>query len=245
MISVVIPTHTSGKYLSKCLKSIQDQTKKADEIILVDDASSDETPRIARKFPSVRYFRVEYHQANRTRNFGFKKSSEDFVIFFDADDYMRKDCLAKLYAALKKNPKVAFAYSDQIEETKKGHKVIRKIRKRSFSWDYERLKKDNYIAMPTLIRRKYFKGFDEKLKRLQDWDLWLSISRKAPGVYLSQPLFFRRFHQKGITSSADLFEADSYIRKKHNLSKMTFVKKMRIKLGQSRQNIIGDLWNSR
>jgi len=245
MISVIIPSRNYGRYLKACLESIKNQARKVAEIIVVDDDSSDRTGEIVKKYRSIKYFKVKYHQANKARNFGFRQSSGDLIMFFDADDRMKKDCIKRLFQGLKKNPKAAFAYSDQIEEIESNHKIIKKIRRRSFPWDYGKLKNDNYIAMPALIRRKYFKGFDEKLNRLQDWDLWLSIGKKAEGIYVPKPLFYRRFHGKGITSSANLFEADLYIRKKFDLPKMSFGKKIRIKLGEAKQNIIGDLWPSR
>ena len=240
MISVIIPCHNYGKYISGCLKSIRNQTRKADEIIVVDDKSDDETPKLVKKFRTVKYFRVEFGQANKTRNFGFKKSKGKYVMFFDADDSMRKDCIEKLFKALQKDKKAGFAYSDRMDLMMKDEKIIRRERFRAKPWDLEKLKEGNYISMPAMIRRKYFKGFDEKLNRLQDWDLWLTIGKRAPGIWVSQTLFYSHRHLGGITTSANLVEADRYVRKKHKLAPMPSIKYLRIILGAIKQAILGE-----
>lgn len=243
MISFILPTHNYGEYLADCLNSLLNQTKKIDEIIVVDDASTDNTAEVVKKFKEVKYFRVNFNQADKSRNFGFKKSHGNFVMFFDGDDYLRKDSVEILYKALMKNKKAAFAYTDRKDIIIKDDKTIGWKRFKASPWDYEKLKDDNFVASWALIRRKYFVPFDEKLHRLQDWDLWLRIGKKAPGLYIPQMLTRKRVHIKGITGSGpdSLLSADAYVRRKHHLPPLSLARKLRIRLGYIKQLLLGEI----
>jgi hypothetical protein len=76
--------------------------------------------------------------------------------------------------------------------------------KKKFSlheFDGEALKKMNYITSTTLIRRAHFPGWDEKLKKFQDWDLWLTMSKQGhAGVWIPELLFTVKPRRTGISS---------------------------------------------
>jgi len=222
-ISVIVPCHNYGRYLGQCLTSIFNQTLPPDEVIVVDDASEDNTPEVvknfSKKFPNLKYYRVDFHNGNKTRNFGFKKSSGNYLVFFDADNYMRKEFLEKLYEVLEGDPAAAFAYCDRynVPEGDVSWYPPPVGLWRSKDFDPHLLKLNNYIDLASLVRRSAFPGFDEKLKRLQDWDFWLNLVllKGGRGLYLPEPLFFYRVHKRGITAREDLAVAKSYIRQKY------------------------------
>jgi glycosyltransferase involved in cell wall biosynthesis len=184
-VSVIIPTYQHADTLEACLKSADSQTLKPKEIIVVDDGSTDETSeilmRMSSAIPTLKIFRQENRGSNFARNRGFEMSSGKYVIFLDADAIMRADMLEKLYRALESNADSSFAYSS----FKFGWKKFR-----SFPYDISRLKRMNYIHTSALIRRAVFPGFDEKIKRFQDWDLWLTImERGGNGIFVGEELF--------------------------------------------------------
>lgn len=82
--SVVIPTYNEAENISACLKSVQNQTRKADEIILIDDGSTDDTVQIASKFP-VRIIRSNHGGPGSSRNIGASMAKGDILVFVDAD----------------------------------------------------------------------------------------------------------------------------------------------------------------
>jgi hypothetical protein len=91
---------------------------------------------------------------------------------------------------LQEHPEAAFVYSSFYF----GWKLFP-----CFAFDAERLKKMNYIHTSSLMRRAAFPGFDESLKRLQDWDLWLTMGERGQsGVWINKPLF--RVHTGGTMS---------------------------------------------
>src|SRR3989338_5910865 len=194
MISVIIPVYNTAKELKKCLESLAGQTFRdpseiADgshgvnfEVIVVDDGSNPPiNTNICKEPLNIKWFRIEHGGAGRARNFGFQQSRGEFVLFCDADMELRKDCLQKMFTALKNNPAKAYAYSD----FKYGWKFFR-----LWNFDAEKLKKNNYISVCSLLRREEFFGFDESLKRFQDWGLWLSLLEKGKtGGYIPEVLF--------------------------------------------------------
>ena len=184
MISVIIPVYNNHKQLEKCLASLERQNFKDFEVIVVDDGSI--RPRGFEflvpnfQFSPIFFYRIKHGGAPKARNFGFEKSRGEFVLFCDADMELREDCLEKMIKILKNNPDKAYAYSD----FKYGFKKFK-----FWQFDAVKLKKNNYINTCSLLRRKDFINWDEKLNRFQDWDLWLSLLEKGKiGVYIPEVL---------------------------------------------------------
>ncbi len=187
MISIIIPVHNQADKISFCLESIALQTERDLELIIVDDGSNDNVHEVVDQFiakhPSqaVHFFSKQNEGSNPTRNFGFAKSTGDFVIFCDADVVMNPQMLAKMKQTLEINPDKSFVFSSFYY----GAKLFK-----LFPYDETRLKKMPYIHTSSLIRRADFPGFDPTLKRLQDWDLWLTMLESGKkGIWIDEPLY--------------------------------------------------------
>lgn len=85
-VSVVIPAYNAARYLSEAIESVRAQTVPAQEIIVVDDGSTDDTPRIAQSFADVEYVLQANSGAAQARNTGAQKARGEFLAFLDADD---------------------------------------------------------------------------------------------------------------------------------------------------------------
>lgn len=181
-ISVIIPTFQHATTLPRALDSVFAQTRQPDEVIVVDDGSTDQTIDVLAPYRD----RITYvHQHNQgapvARNRGFQLSTGELVIFWDADVLAEPTMLEKLKAALEENKDASWAYSSFWW----GHRLFQG---RPFS--AEALRSQNYIHTSALIRRNDFPGFDESLKRFQDWDLWLTMSGQGKvGVFIDRPLY--------------------------------------------------------
>lgn len=95
LISIIIPVYNSERYLEKCVNSVLNQTYKNLEIILVDDGSTDLSPRMCDAF-SVQDSRIKViHQENQrqaaARNTGIEVASGEYIMFVDSDDYIADD----------------------------------------------------------------------------------------------------------------------------------------------------------
>lgn len=105
LISVIIPVYNAQKYLRRCLNSVKNQTYKNLEIILVDDGSTDRSPRICDEYARKdRRFKV-IHKSNggvsSARNVGIKISGGGYIVFVDSDDWLTRDSINILYTKLK------------------------------------------------------------------------------------------------------------------------------------------------
>lgn len=94
--SFIVPVYNTEKYLDKCLRSLVNQTFKDFEIIIINDGSTDGSKNIISKYQKFSNVTV-INQANQglseTRNNGVKKSTGEYLIFIDSDDYVEKDLL--------------------------------------------------------------------------------------------------------------------------------------------------------
>lgn len=104
-LSVIVPMYNVAAYVDRCLQSLQAQTLKDLEVILVDDGCTDETPQIAARYAEAdpEHFRL-IHKANGglsdARNAGLPLAQGQYVAFLDSDDWIEPDCYEKMVRAL-------------------------------------------------------------------------------------------------------------------------------------------------
>ncbi len=186
MISIIIPVYNQAKHLANCLASIKKQTYGNYEIIIIDDGSTDNIIKVITEFKKFFGLKLNYHeQENRgaaaARNKGAKLAGGEYIIFCDADVIMKPIMLETMLTTLKNNLSASYCYSSFIW----GHKKFK-----LWPFNPEKLKTMPYITTTSLIRHKDFPGFDETLKKFQDWDLWLTMLRNGhAGIWVDQILF--------------------------------------------------------
>lgn len=104
LVSIIVPAYNVEKYLSRCLKSLIQQTYSNLEIIVVNDGSTDKTGDIAEKFRATDQRIKVIHQKNgglsNARNNGLKNVNGAYISFVDSDDYVEKDYISFLYDLL-------------------------------------------------------------------------------------------------------------------------------------------------
>lgn len=157
--------------------------------------------------------------APKKRNDGFKKATQPFVFFCDDDILLPANYIELLYNALIKNPNAAFSYTGYhgIVLHPHTHPMHGNFQIPNIEFNKEALKQGNYISTMSLMRREVFPLFDESLKRLQDWDLWIRIVKNGgEGILVPSQTFYAYYLDEGITSNENS-EIDAYlsIRNKH------------------------------
>ncbi len=186
MISIVIPVYNQAKKLAKCLDSIVAQTYKDYEVIVVNDGSQENIGIIIDKFTPVlgdklKYLRQNNQGAPIARNRGAREAKGNFLLFCDADVVMKPTMLKVMLKTLKNNEQASYAYSS----FKFGPKTFK-----LWSFDANKLREMPYITTTSLIRSKDWPGFDENLKKFQDWDLWLTMLEQGhTGIWIDEVLF--------------------------------------------------------
>lgn len=104
-ISVIIPCHNGQPYLSQAIRSVLDQKRAPDEVILIDDSSTDDSAAIADSFGApVRVESMRFGNAARTRNYGASLAGGDALMFMDADDVLAPDALDALGSEVERHP---------------------------------------------------------------------------------------------------------------------------------------------
>jgi len=172
--------------LPKCLDSILNQTYNNYEIIIVDDGSTDNLNITLEKYKNIFSYKLnileqENKGANSARNHGYKSAKGEYLLFCDADLVLQANMMAIMLKTLKDNQSASYAYSS----FRYGFKIFK-------LWPFspERLKIIPFIHTTSLIRREHFSGFDENIKKLQDWDLWLTMLAKGhAGIWINKVLF--------------------------------------------------------
>ena len=106
-VSVIIPVYNDEKYLANCIESVQKQTYSNLEIIIVDDGSTDTTPKICEKYredyANIRVLHKENGGIGSSRNAGLAMATGDYILFVDSDDWLEDNHIEELYNLLKKN----------------------------------------------------------------------------------------------------------------------------------------------
>ncbi len=192
IVSVIIPCYQSENTIEQTLWDIFNQTYGKIEIIAVNDGSDDTTTNILNEYIGrIKIIDQKNLGAGAARNTGFKESKGEYVLFCDSDIRLKPTMVEKMLKTLIKNPDKAYCYSS----FKFGLHTFD-----LFEFDSKKLLKENYISTMSLIRRKYFIGFDESLLRYQDWDLWKRMLGKGyEGVWYPERLFYGPVRLSGIS----------------------------------------------
>ena len=150
------------------------------------------------------------------RNEGFKAVTTELVLFCDDDIRWEWNGIQSMITALDAHPEASYSYGSYVTKTKPdGPDLL--VGEQPF--DVDTLRRYNYISTMSVIRVKNFTWFDEKQRRLQDWDLWLSLLDGGKvGVHCGEIIFRTVTTATGITfGSISWDEAYSSVQKKHKL----------------------------
>ncbi|MDA0207795.1 MAG: glycosyltransferase family A protein [bacterium] len=183
-ISAIIPTYQHATSLPACIDSLLVQEGVDLEIIVVDDGSTDSTKKVLEVYENrLTAIHQDNQGSNFARNRGAKSATGDYFIFVDADIVMKPYALKKMLVALTSST-ASYAYSGFYFGGK---------RFKPLAFDEEQLKSTNFIHTTSLIRAEDFPGFDESVRRLQDWDLWLTmLAEGKTGICVPEYLYKAR-----------------------------------------------------
>lgn len=193
LVSVITRSY-SGRlpYLKECLQSIENQTYRNIESIVVEDGSETSKHYVESLSNSsfdvtYKYFSVPKKGRSYAGNFGLSQATGQFLIFLDDDDLFFADHLEVLVYELVHNTQYSAVYSiawevptevvstNPLSYIEKSHNVINKqIFSKAILWHH------NFIPIQTILFHRslydHNGGFDENLEYLEDWDLWIRYS---------------------------------------------------------------------
>ena len=225
LVSVVIPTYNRSHLLERALKSVINQTYSNFEVIVVDDSSSDNTPLVVNSFNDkrIRYIRHEKNMgAVAARNTGIGAAKADYIAFQDSDDEWMPRKLEKqmrVFASAPENLGVVFTSYWLFENGEKLYSPHESLVKHPEGDMHNALLEGNFVNAPTsVVRRECFEkaGYFESLPRLQEWGLWLRISKYYHFRHINEPLVNAYRQSDSISSDMNAFiAARKYILSKY------------------------------
>lgn len=238
MVSVVVMTFQSSKFIFEALESIKNQTWGNIELIISDDASTDNTVKICREFIEKnrdRFLNSKIITSNvntgipSNYNRGIKAASGDWIKFVDADDILLNNCIQDNIIFTQKFPKAQFITSDVVEIDENSRIIRKDVKYQGMQYILnkssckEQLKEyarfPFFINSPTFfVRRSLLKEInfcDEEFRIYED--ITLTVKTLIKGVkidYLRSPTVKYRIHINSISrskSSIDLRNKEEYL----------------------------------
>ncbi len=193
-ISVVIPTYNRVTYLGRAITSVLKQSYPVNDIIVVDNGSTDYTLSfIKKKFTSIKLLVEKKRGVSFARNMGIKNCKHEWIAFLDSDDEWIKDKIEKQFFLLEKNNfKYQLIHTNEIW-IKNG--ILKNQKKKHFKMggyifedclDICRISPSSVLIKKELFDR--YGLFDDKFKVCEDYELWLRLTSKIKVGYLNEPL---------------------------------------------------------
>ncbi|PCJ37924.1 MAG: hypothetical protein COA75_01515 [Cellvibrionales bacterium] len=221
-ISAVIPTYNNAAFITEAIDSILAQSHPVDEIIVVDDGSSDHSEAlikaIAQKTDKLTYIKQQNQGPSSSRNRGIEAASGDWIAFLDADDRWPEDKIALQLVALEREPSLQLIAGDMAETDEQGNVLIESmLAKHQLLSQFQTLKgrplnnaltalvNKNFIPTGTvLVKRSVLieaGGFNPDIRFGEDLELWAKIACHHPITCLPQRLMYRRQHGANATQN--------------------------------------------
>jgi glycosyltransferase involved in cell wall biosynthesis len=204
-VAAIIPVYNGSRFLDACLKSVLQQTRPLDEIIVIDDGSTDDSRDAILSYcarnPSIRLFSKANGGQSSARNFGIRQSKSDLIALLDQDDVWYPDHIQRLIEPFLSGDadNLGWTYSDVDKADLDGTITYRSFLQRFPKIPHPKVSLDaclrqEMLILPSaaLISRNAFDsvgGFDEALKGYEDDDLFLRIFVAGyKNIYIDAPL---------------------------------------------------------
>ncbi|MFV2030901.1 MAG: glycosyltransferase family 2 protein [Gammaproteobacteria bacterium] len=192
-ISVIIPSYNRLHTLTRAIDSILSQDSPVDEIIVIDDGSSDGTAdRISQNYPGLRLIYQSNRGVSAARNAGISRAIHQWIAFLDSDDTWSPSKISEIRLAHRRHPEYQLFHSDEIWIRNGARVNAMKKHLKSGGWIFERCLPLCVISpSATVLHRSLLHsvgGFDESLPACEDYDLWLRICHRNPVYYIDRPL---------------------------------------------------------
>jgi Glycosyltransferases involved in cell wall biogenesis len=225
--AVVIPAYNRERFIGSAIDSAVNQTRRPDEVIVVDDGSTDRTAEIARSYGgNVRILSIENNGAgpSRPRNVGIAGARSNYITVLDSDDVLEPTLLERHHGCLQLHPDIGLiaqnfysaTFGPNWRESRCANeaRVVTSLPKSSLGNDTYFL--ESKVAYPAYCRDNFIQnsgctfpksvwqevgGYDESLRTSNDYDFFLRIVARHDIVYIDCPLQTFRHHDGNISGA--------------------------------------------
>lgn len=228
-ISVIIPAYNRGNTIKRCIHSVLSQTYPVDEIIVVDDGSTDDTLEKILEMDSnlVRVLRQKHKGAQAARNLGIREAKGDYIAFLDSDDEWMADKLEVQMPHMRGRQDIV-VYCDCYEVNRQAGQTRLKIAGGSSGNVYKEMLMNSGPTFPGIVCSKQallnIGLLDENVPAHQEWETAIRLSKQNEFVYIRKPLFKWYWHSGEAISKDNVrgMRGHEYIAEKHKWEILKF-----------------------
>jgi glycosyltransferase involved in cell wall biosynthesis len=201
-VSIIITTHNRPRLLLRAVASAR-LSGREPEIVVVDDASTDETGEVCRSLPGILYIRVERNGGVAcARNIGIQASSGQYITFLDDDDERLPGSLDMQVERLEAEPRAGLIYGQALIADGSGAAAQGLYPKHCPQGDiFWELLGQNFIPCGSAVFRRSSLMcvglLDERVPGIDDWDFWIRVAERFDIIATEQPVFSWRRSSPG------------------------------------------------
>jgi len=197
-VSVIVPLYNKAEFVGQTIESVLAQTYKNFEVIVVNDGSTDDSEKIAAKYPT-KLLNISNRGIAGARNAGVLNSIGEAILPLDADDWIDPTYLEKTVPMIRCN--VGFVSTDMQRFGMQDQCLPAKIKTAKEALEY------NEIPVCSLIRREAFLetgGYTPRVPGYEDWNMWVEILKRGwKMAVVNEPLFHYRVLLNAANAEAD------------------------------------------
>lgn len=207
--AIIITNYNQGRFAGPAIQSIQNQSVRPDQCIIVDDCSTDNSIELIKK--EIKNSALDWKLVKRTtngkpagcRNAGIQALNDDIevVAFLDVDDWYQPTKIEESIKVLQAFPSVGLVYSDYLVYDQEKNTQYREF-KHKFRQDM--LEQACIVSTNSVIRRSALRQvgfFNPKLYGVEDYEMWLRLTMISDAYHVPEPLFVYRQHGANLTAN--------------------------------------------
>lgn len=228
LVTVIVPVYNVEKYLSKCIRSIMEQSYRELEIILVDDGSTDNSLSICKRYSQmdkrIRLFHTDNYGLSHARNVGINHSNGEYVVFVDSDDYISKDMIL-LMMNKSENADLVICNYKKVADNEEVHQSKRNINNEI--WNFKKFWYEYYydglsgfcgVAWNKLYKKKLFKDIRYPIGKIHEDEYAICpITRRTNEIkVISESLYYYVQRSNSIVhgnSKGSFDKADAFLKR--------------------------------
>lgn len=204
LVSIITPSYNQGQYIEDTILSVQNQTYKNIEHLVIDGGSIDNTLDILRKYYNSIFWISEPDQGQTNAiNKGIKLAQGEIIAYLNSDDLYLPDTIEEVIGFFTEHPEIEMVYGD-IDHIDKDSRFIETVRPGKIILE-NYLTGEVYLPQPSVFfRKRIIKKigyFDESLNLAMDMDYWTRIFLHCPLKYLQKKLAKARIYSEAKSSS--------------------------------------------
>lgn len=210
LVTVYTPCRNYGKFLSKAVQSVIDQLYSNWELFIVDEASDDETPVLAKQLQSqdpdrIRFIRHEKPLGlQKVANHVLALAKGAYIMRLDADDWLDEGALLHMVARLESDPDCGLVYGNYYYTDEHG-KVLGVERRPKLGTENTsgHVPPHGACTMVSTRALKSVGGYSEDVNAQDGWELWFKLVNRVKSAQIDLPLFYYRQHQQSLSKNRE------------------------------------------